>query len=187
VSWTLARSCLATKADSTLRVRAQQNLNLYWDFQIAQLTLFLPWTQRVCAQSGPHAQKTTLECWHCTAVSQQGGKLSTCPSFLRGTAIPGCVRMQLASLQHGPPSTHSCSAAAFDFLSRGSRGQLSAISSPQYPPAMANEPPATNFPRCEPHPFTRRSSSRSRLRALCNWDFEFPIEHPKIWAISLCS
>jgi hypothetical protein len=29
------------------------------------------------------------------------------------------------------------------------------------------------------------SSLRNRLRALCNWDFEFPIEYPKMRAISL--
>jgi hypothetical protein len=30
-------------------------------------------------------------------------------------------------------------------------------------------------------------SSRSRSRALYNWDFEFPLEHPRILAISWCS
>jgi hypothetical protein len=66
-------------------------------------------------------------------------------------------------------------------------GSTATVNQPQYPPAMASEPPAMGPASCERHPFTRRSSSRRRLRALCNWDFELPIEHPKIWAISLCS
>src|ERR1700735_2299765 len=35
-------------------------------------------------------------------------------------------------------------------------------------------------------PIPRCSSSRSRVRALCTCDFEFPAEHPKISAISSC-
>jgi hypothetical protein len=35
-----------------------------------------------------------------------------------------------------------------------------------------------------PLPGFAASSSRKRLRALCNWDFEFPTEYPKRLAIS---
>jgi len=40
--------------------------------------------------------------------------------------------------------------------------------------------------RCPPLGISA-SSFRNRLRALYNWDFEFPTEYPKIEAISLCS